>query len=471
MSEQEFASTSRQGGALLPSVAVTAAALGLAALSLTFPREGGSPSPSDPATHPGGSMREPSAGMPTSITEALTRLDRGERMVSGEEIVQALVSMAKQNQFGLTPDNLEATVRSVADTTRYLTFAREVAAAWIRAAEDGCDLAWAISIVNSGVAGALYPKPNSFLSDGISVSHVLRPKEAADANVAWQDVKVTAELFGVDGALVGTTWLNVSTFPRPSPWVDVSRAPLLVGAAPESPYEPGMTLILRSHVTVYGAEEEPSLRTVTRTTRYAFESSSSGSIEGLQRNPDGSEITPLTQQILTAYDSLLTLNFRRSSALATPDATAQENMAYELLDRRAPELSVRGWTTNLPNAIAEGQTLNLADGNVRLIDFWASWCPPCLSAMGKLSELEQKNPDLQVLSVAGHDARDHKDIEGIARQWSHAFAIAGPDTFSQFRVQTYPTLVLVDGDGIVRWVGLGGSASPPPTLLEALLEK
>jgi thiol-disulfide isomerase/thioredoxin len=60
----------------------------------------------------------------------------------------------------------------------------------------------------------------------------------------------------------------------------------------------------------------------------------------------------------------------------------------------APKLSVDTWVRGEPVA-------SLEPGKVHVIEFWATWCGPCIQAMPHLSEVQKRHPDLVVISVAG----------------------------------------------------------------------
>ena len=49
----------------------------------------------------------------------------------------------------------------------------------------------------------------------------------------------------------------------------------------------------------------------------------------------------------------------------------------------------------------ESKTLEL--GKVHVIEFWATWCGPCVASMPHLTELQKQNPDVQFIGVAGFE--------------------------------------------------------------------
>jgi len=108
-----------------------------------------------------------------------------------------------------------------------------------------------------------------------------------------------------------------------------------------------------------------------------------------------------------------------------------------------------------------GQEVDLQSfsGRVVLVNFWASWCGPCVEEMPSLENLYRTlSPrGLVVLGVAADED------EGALR----AFLARAPVTFpvlrdpggrragARFGVTGYPATFLVDGAGVIRQVFLG----------------
>lgn len=97
-------------------------------------------------------------------------------------------------------------------------------------------------------------------------------------------------------------------------------------------------------------------------------------------------------------------------------------------------------------------------GQVVLLDFWASWCPPCRASIPVLNRVLRRHPDVVALGV---NAEPNLTPMGVAR--AHAlFRAAFPSVQDRdwtlqerFGVQSLPTLFLVDREGIVRDVHSG----------------
>jgi len=109
----------------------------------------------------------------------------------------------------------------------------------------------------------------------------------------------------------------------------------------------------------------------------------------------------------------------------------------------------------------QGQSVSLESmrGNKTvLIEFWATWCPPCRMVLATLRKMEDalRTNGVEVLSVdAGEDAehvRKFVELEG-----SPFRVLLDPESrvFAQYGVVSLPTMFLIDKQGIVRWIHIG----------------
>lgn len=113
----------------------------------------------------------------------------------------------------------------------------------------------------------------------------------------------------------------------------------------------------------------------------------------------------------------------------------------------------------------ESKTLEL--GKVHVIEFWATWCGPCVASMPHLTELQKQNPDVQFIGVAGFergkDATDGtKRVDDFVKAKGDAigFAIAfdGDGTMAKTwmtaaKRNTIPTSFVVGKDGNIAFIG------------------
>jgi thiol-disulfide isomerase/thioredoxin len=103
-------------------------------------------------------------------------------------------------------------------------------------------------------------------------------------------------------------------------------------------------------------------------------------------------------------------------------------------------------------------------GQVVLLDFWSTWCAPCVMEMPVLRKVQQ---DLggRGFVILGMDVDDdlethRKSVAELDLPWIHATSASVQDIIlKRFGVTTYPTHILVDREGLV--VSVGDPGQPP----------
>ena len=109
----------------------------------------------------------------------------------------------------------------------------------------------------------------------------------------------------------------------------------------------------------------------------------------------------------------------------------------------------------------EGRTIDRASlaGRPVLVEFWATWCPPCRQTLAFLGELKRSRGDaLAVVAVAVES--EEKDVRELAPKLAPGLpvVIGSPEIAMKFgNLVAVPTLFLFDGEGRVREVFYGAS--------------
>jgi thiol-disulfide isomerase/thioredoxin len=151
-----------------------------------------------------------------------------------------------------------------------------------------------------------------------------------------------------------------------------------------------------------------------------------------------------------------------------PDAANAED-ARRMIEN--PRRAREPFAPDFSITTSEGEYMSLDElkGKVVLLDFWGTWCPPCLESLPGLRELNKKfakDTSFVMISVSS-DGDEEKWKDFIVREkmvWAQ-YLDRDRKVQRAFRVNAFPTYILLDHEGVIRYRSSGMSLDK-----EALLE-
>ena len=155
----------------------------------------------------------------------------------------------------------------------------------------------------------------------------------------------------------------------------------------------------------------------------------------------------------------------------------QPNGAYVEMARQMikdPRRARESFAPDFAFTSSEGEHIALEDlrGKVVLIDFWGTWCPPCVESVPELRDLYKryaKDGNFMILGVSSDSDED---------EWRE-FTVKNKMVWPQYRdkdhhilrafgIRAFPTYILIDHEGIVRFSSVGVSWRSAASLSEAI---
>jgi thiol-disulfide isomerase/thioredoxin len=107
----------------------------------------------------------------------------------------------------------------------------------------------------------------------------------------------------------------------------------------------------------------------------------------------------------------------------------------------------------------DGKNVSLTDlkGKTILLDFWGTWCGPCLFAMPHIQSLHTKYKDkgLVVIGISVADAEGKPQKYMKSKGYTYGLLINGEEAARAFKVSVFPTIYLISKEGKIVYAERG----------------